>query len=235
MHKCHLPSGSFFPTIGCIALEQGTGEGMSRRKTISIILMIVGAAILLGTVVFAVDKATSTDPSGLGTSIVTILGLLLGAITEIKGLKDWNKKEPPTQEIRNTAINGGQVNTAPEGRNIQVANSGQYYEQNIQASNNSNTLGNITVGDGATVSLNIGNTGSSPLKTPNILHQLPQQPADFTGRKELIEQLIEDFNTHKGATITGKSMYGLTGMGGIGKTALGLVVAHEVAKDYPDA
>src|SRR5690606_30999595 len=28
---------------------------------------------------------------------------------------------------------------------------------------------------------------------------------------------------------------GLTGMGGIGKTALGLVVAHKIAENYPDA
>jgi tetratricopeptide (TPR) repeat protein len=62
------------------------------------------------------------------------------------------------------------------------------------------------------------------------LHQLPQPPADFTGREELIAQLLEDFAKRKGAAITG-----LTGMGGIGKTALGLVVAHQIAKDYPDA
>ena len=48
------------------------------------------------------------------------------------------------------------------------------------------------------------------------LHQLPQPPSDFTGREELIDQLLNDFNFHKGATISG-----LTGMGGIGKTALG--------------
>ena len=41
------------------------------------------------------------------------------------------------------------------------------------------------------------------------LHQLPQPPADFTGREELIEQLLGDFTSHKGATISG-----LTGMGG---------------------
>jgi hypothetical protein len=67
------------------------------------------------------------------------------------------------------------------------------------------------------------------------LHQLPQPPADFTGREDLIELLVTDFERGKGATITGQPIHGLTGMGGIGKTALGLVVAHQVAKDYPDA
>jgi len=62
------------------------------------------------------------------------------------------------------------------------------------------------------------------------LHQLPPPPADFTGREQLIAELLKDFESHKGATISG-----LTGMGGIGKTALGLAVAHQIAKEYPDA
>lgn len=61
------------------------------------------------------------------------------------------------------------------------------------------------------------------------LHQLHQPPADFTGREELIDHLLKDFDAHKGATISG-----LTGMGGIGKTALGLVAAHKLAEKYPD-
>lgn len=64
----------------------------------------------------------------------------------------------------------------------------------------------------------------------NALHQLPPAPADFTGRAELISQLLSDFNAHKGATISG-----LTGMGGIGKTALGLEVANQIKNQYPDA
>lgn len=62
------------------------------------------------------------------------------------------------------------------------------------------------------------------------LHQLPQPPADFTGREKIIQDLLADFDSHKGATISG-----LTGMGGIGKTALGLEVAHKIAEKYPDA
>ncbi len=77
----------------------------------------------------------------------------------------------------------------------------------------------------------------SQRETPKIentifrsIHQLPQSPADFIGREELIEQLLSDFNSHKDPTISG-----LTGMGGIGKTVLGLKVAHMVAESYPDA
>ena len=67
------------------------------------------------------------------------------------------------------------------------------------------------------------------------LHQLPQPPADFTGREELIAQFLADFERGKGATITGQPIHGLVGMGGVGKTVLGLVVAHQLKKDYPDA
>jgi hypothetical protein len=178
---------------------------MSNRKTIALLLMIAGAAILLGTVVYAVDRATSTDPAGLGTAILTLLGLLLGAITEIKGLRDWNKKDASSQTTT------------------------------VTARDNSNAVGNITVGGSIGGDLIISTTVPTAGKVPSSLHQLPQPPADFTGREALIAQLVEDFKSHQGAAITGQSIHGLTGMGGIGKTALGLVVAHKISEDYPDA
>lgn len=67
-------------------------------------------------------------------------------------------------------------------------------------------------------------------KVIRSLHQLPPLPKDFTGREDILEQLLNDFDSHKGATISG-----LIGMGGIGKTVLGLKVAHKLANKYPDA
>ena len=61
-----------------------------------------------------------------------------------------------------------------------------------------------------------------------FLHQLPSPPADFTGREKELDELQEDIQN--GATISG-----LRGMGGIGKTALGMKLAEQLAKDYPDA
>ena len=87
-----------------------------------------------------------------------------------------------------------------------------------------NVGGSIVVGDHNVINM------SPAEQVFRSLHQLPQPPADFTGRKELLSQLMIDFKTYKGAAISG-----LTGMGGIGKTALGLVVAHQIAADYPDA
>src|SRR5512136_727402 len=59
-------------------------------------------------------------------------------------------------------------------------------------------------------------------------HQLPPAPGDFVGREEEQRDLLETIE--RGAVITG-----LRGLGGIGKTALGLVIAHQLKARYPDA
>src|SRR5262245_20463942 len=115
-------------------------------------------------------------------------------------------------------------------------------EENKSAaqSNQSNIeVGKIEVGGNVGGSLIVGNNNIINI-TPaqqvfRSLHQLPQPPADFTGREELIAQLIADFEKGKGAAITSQPIHGLIGMGGIGKTTLGLVVAHQLKKAYPDA
>ena len=60
-----------------------------------------------------------------------------------------------------------------------------------------------------------------------VPQEIPPQPADFTGREEEIKGLLEKFG--QGATITG-----LRGMGGVGKTALALVLADRLKKRFPD-
>jgi len=69
-----------------------------------------------------------------------------------------------------------------------------------------------------------------------LLHQLPSPPANFTGRDEDLAELEKELTAaHKtGATISGKHA-GLQGMGGVGKTALVIVLAHKLQDRYPDA
>ena len=77
---------------------------------------------------------------------------------------------------------------------------------------------------------NVVNVNYTESNQFHVLHQLPQPPADFTGRETQIKDILADFEKGRGAALSG-----LTGLGGIGKTALGLVVAHQLTKKYPDA
>ncbi|MCX7049002.1 MAG: tetratricopeptide repeat protein [Candidatus Sumerlaeota bacterium] len=61
------------------------------------------------------------------------------------------------------------------------------------------------------------------------LHQLPLRPEGFVGRESDLDALRK-LDHGGGAMLTG-----LKGMGGIGKTALALVLAHEWLSRYPDA
>lgn len=66
--------------------------------------------------------------------------------------------------------------------------------------------------------------------TPISLHQLPAAPSDFTGRQDEVNKILSEFKENRVSLINN-----LVGMGGIGKTALGLFVSHRLAEQYPDA
>lgn len=68
---------------------------------------------------------------------------------------------------------------------------------------------------------------ASPLQS---LHQLPPAPRDFTGRQKELASLKEKL-TQGGAG----AIFGLRGMGGVGKTTLALKLAEELTPLYPDA
>ena len=71
------------------------------------------------------------------------------------------------------------------------------------------------------------NEAPAPIATS--LHQLPSPPRDFTGREAELTELMSKAETD-GVTISG-----LQGMGGVGKTALALVLAERLKPRYPDA
>jgi len=62
---------------------------------------------------------------------------------------------------------------------------------------------------------------------PVVPRQIPPPPSDFKGREDEIRDILSNFE--KGATITG-----LRGMGGVGKTALALVLADKIKSEFPD-
>jgi tetratricopeptide (TPR) repeat protein len=82
-----------------------------------------------------------------------------------------------------------------------------------------------------------GSQPSAPLRpaaaitsTLPSLHQLPAPAADFTGREEDLETLRSALT--QGGT---GAIFGLRGLGGVGKTALALKLAEELTPRYPDA
>ena len=77
---------------------------------------------------------------------------------------------------------------------------------------------------------NIGHADQVTIHSASTLpvpRQIPPPPLDFTGRKNEIEGILEEFG--HGATI-----YGLQGMGGIGKTAMAYVLADLLRDRFPD-
>jgi DNA-binding SARP family transcriptional activator len=68
--------------------------------------------------------------------------------------------------------------------------------------------------------------GSRQTAVPDVPRQLPADLPDFTGRNDELHHLIDAVAT--------RSVVVISGPGGIGKTALAVRVAHEVAERYPD-
>ncbi|BCM93170.1 regulatory protein AfsR [Abditibacteriota bacterium] len=62
-----------------------------------------------------------------------------------------------------------------------------------------------------------------------LLHQLPPPPRDFTGRATELAELLDSINQD------GSPIFGIYGMGGVGKTALALVLSQHLVAHYSGA
>ncbi len=88
---------------------------------------------------------------------------------------------------------------------------------------------NIIAGNENIVNQNIYQTVQPEKTLLQAPHQLPPAPPDFIGRENLITQILNELEKSGDTAILA-----LTGMGGIGKTALGLTIAHSLEAKYPD-
>jgi tetratricopeptide (TPR) repeat protein len=106
-------------------------------------------------------------------------------------------------------------NSHHDGRRVVDTGGGAYVERDVHAG------GDFVAGDKIT-------TEAAPTGVA-ALHQLPAPLADFTGRATELDHL------RRAAREPGAAMISLRGMGGIGKTALAVVLANELIAAYPDA
>ncbi|MCH7832752.1 MAG: hypothetical protein IIC55_07765 [Proteobacteria bacterium] len=97
--------------------------------------------------------------------------------------------------------------------------------------------GDTTVIIGGTHTHAMGSAGlaveQATAPTIDARHQLPPDLPDFQGREDHIKTLLETFTKADGGAAAVVSALG--GMGGVGKTALAVHVAHRLKGTYPDA
>jgi len=99
------------------------------RKSVFIVLIILGSGFLLASITFWFDTLTSTQPVGLGKILLDSLATILTFVTVITAIKE--KKKIDSESKTEIKITGGSPQIAGENaRNIQT-NGGDYVEKKI--------------------------------------------------------------------------------------------------------
>ena len=91
-------------------------------------------------------------------------------------------------------------------------------------------------GQQAQVQYNVaGNLHQQPRPVLLALHQLPPAISDFTGRTAEIARLIDLLTAPTSSSLTSVTILAVSGMGGVGKSALVIYVANQLADRFPDS
>jgi tetratricopeptide (TPR) repeat protein len=122
---------------------------------------------------------------------------------------------------------------AERTQTVTVQNPQDLHDLNV--SGRDTQTGGVSVKDNASIKAPVAGRDMTVIyesPAPPVLpspHQLPPPPADFTGRTTELRELraaIEQGGIH---------ISGLQGQGGVGKTALALKLAEDLAPNFPDA
>ncbi len=166
--------------------------------------------------------------AGAHRNVIQGLGALVqltlwagSALALLYGLWRSNKPNakvlPPDEPISKVQANHGSVAIGRDavGSTIITGNDNVVIDR-------PHCVGDVVSGDKITI-----HEAAAPPTT--ALHQLPPALPDFTGREQELARLMAKMR-RGGVTIAG-----LHGMGGVGKTALALKLAHLLSPQYPDA
>ncbi|HEV2177593.1 MAG TPA: tetratricopeptide repeat protein [Terriglobia bacterium] len=162
---------------------------------------------------FAVHDDTAIEKL---KNLVELVAPLAGAgLVLFKWLRDKPEPQGSTQAPAVT------VHNTHAGHDV-IATGGNVQTGRVSAQGNVSAAGDVVGGNKYEIH-------EAPLPVINALHSLPPPPADFTGRETELAEL------HAAMETGGVTISGLQGQGGVGKTALALKLAEELAPKYPDA
>jgi tetratricopeptide (TPR) repeat protein len=197
-----------------------------KKWIVTILLALILLALALAThfwgarvIKFAVDNDKTVDSlKKLLELLLAIAGLVPPVVKFLFGSKEKEKDSNPRPTVSGSHA-AHDLNVA--GRDVQTG--GTHAEHDA--------VGRDSIGRDKIGTVIYQTVAASPTLIPtlNPVHQLPPPPADFTGRTAELTELraaIEKGGIH---------ISGLQGQGGVGKTALALKLAAELAPNFPDA
>jgi tetratricopeptide (TPR) repeat protein len=196
---------------------------LTREKQIRI-AAIIAIILLLGALVLILDRF----PDWQQSRWIVALGIFASITSPIAVYEFLARR---SHDPRESGGKSGKIEVQT-GQSLEIRGNQQgivtQHDQSAQTvegpqTNIGNVQGNQFSGPISTVNLSAA-AKSTALVSP---WQIPLPPKDFTGRSKNIDDILADFE--RGATITG-----LRGMGGIGKTALSLVLAQRLKDRFPD-